>query len=574
LIVFISFKNTAKEASSIKAAILPYQLSTTYRQRLEAAVGFISLYLKVSELRRLPVGELFKKLRSPGIECLYLLLEDRNSMALLPVLKMMAAISGARKLLIVMPDFSVTSFTRVSTFLELIRFTLATIHGQYVLRRFQLGLNHLLKIPLETVTPMAINRVLYLRTNLWYGVKVGGSVGHVAGIVNGLNRQGFAVDYVASELLPLIDAQVSAYLVKPLTAYGWPPEINSYRFGHGFARQIQKMGIPKPGFIYQRLSIADYTGPKLARTFKVPLVVEYNGSEVWAANNWGNPLHYSSLAAKAEMVCLRRTHLISVISEVLREDLITRGIPADNIFYYPNCIDPRLFNPERFDESSRRTIRAKYGITTDATVVTFIGTFGDWHGVDILALTIRQLIERDDAWVIKHRVHFLMIGDGLKMTKVLEILADERYRPYYTLTGLVDQDQAPAYLATADILVAPHIPNPDGSRFFGSPTKLFEYMAMGKGIVASDLEQIGQILNRSIRTDSLPEQIPAENDPRMAVLCKPGDPDSLGAGIRFLAERADWRAHLGKNARTEVLAKYTWERHINALLERVKQVGK
>lgn len=536
--------------------------------------GPISAWLKISELRRLPLKEVFKKLRSSDIESIYLLLEDRNSMALLPVLKIIAAISGVKRRFIVFPDLSLKTFTRFSVFMDLIKIILASLHGQYILKRFQWESNFLLKAPLQEAKPARSNRgVYFLRTNLWYGVKTGGSVGHIAGVVNGLSRQGYKVHYIASELLPLIDPQVTAHPIKPLMAYGLPPEVNSYRFSHAFTRQLIDMNAAHPAFIYQRLSIGDFTGPKLARKLKIPLVIEYNGSEVWVANNWGTPLRYGKLATKAEMVCLRHAHLIVVVSEVLKEALTARGIPATKILCYPNCIDPVLFNPDGFDEQSRQSIRQRHGISADATVVTFIGTFGQWHGVDILAETIRRMIQEDEMWLKKHRLHFLLIGDGLKMPKVLEVLADEHDKPYFTLTGLIDQDQAPAYLAASDILAAPNIPNPDGSRFFGSPTKLFEYMAMGKGIVASDLEQIGQVLNPGLPWDSLPESGPDQDDPALAVLCKPGDIDSLRIGIRFLAEHADWRIHLGKNARAEVSAKYTWDRHVKAILERVARMG-
>jgi len=546
-------------------------LSLRFRQRLESKIGPISVWLKVSELRRLPLREVFKTLRSPDIESVYLLLEDSNSMALLSVLKTITAISNTKRRFVVLPDLSLKTFNRFSVFIDLLKIILASLHGQYVLKRFQWGLSLLLKAPLQTLKPTGNSRVFFLRTNLWYGVKAGGSVGHIAGVVNGLNRLDYEVHYVASELLPLIDTKVIAHQLKPLRAFGLPPEINPYRFSHGIVGQIRGMNIDKPGFIYQRLSIGDYTGPKLARMMKVPLVVEYNGSEVWVANNWGTPLRYGKLATVAEMVCLRHAHLIVVVSEVLKEELITRGIPAARILCYPNCIDPLLFNPERFDESTTASIRHRYGIGADATVVTFIGTFGEWHGVDILAQTIRQMVDEDEAWLKEHRLHFLMIGDGLKMAKVKEILADECYKPYFTLTGLIDQDQAPVYLAASDILAAPHIPNPDGSRFFGSPTKLFEYMAMGKGIIASNLEQIGQVLNPGIHFDSLPESGPDEADQALAVLCKPGDINSLWTGIRFLTEQLNWRNHLGKNARAEVCAKYTWNRHVKAILERVPQ---
>ena len=91
------------------------------------------------------------------------------------------------------------------------------------------------------------------------------------------------------------------------------------------------------------------------------------------------------------------------------------------------------------------------------------------------------------------------------MNDVKEILGEFLSSSFVCLTGIVPQKDAPKYLVASDILVSPHIPNADGSRFFGSPTKLFEYMAMGKAIIASDLEQIGEILKNRVykRSDFL-----------------------------------------------------------------------
>ena len=49
----------------------------------------------------------------------------------------------------------------------------------------------------------------------------------------------------------------------------------------------------------------------------------------------------------------------------------------------------------------------------------------------------------------------------------------------------------PAYLDACAILLSPHVPMPAGSAFFGSPTKLFDYMAMEKAIAASRLDRFG-----------------------------------------------------------------------------------
>src|SRR5206468_9930424 len=115
--------------------------------------------------------------------------------------------------------------------------------------------------------------------------------------------------------------------------------------------------------------------------------------------------------------------------------------------------------------------------------------------------------------------------------RVKEVLR-EVPRELYTLVGLVPQGEAPSYLAAADVLLSPHVANPDGTRFFGSPTKLFEYMAMGRAIVASELEQIGEVLAGShhVGRDGMPptERTLARS---LGLLVTPGSQDELIAAI-------------------------------------------
>jgi glycosyltransferase involved in cell wall biosynthesis len=140
-----------------------------------------------------------------------------------------------------------------------------------------------------------------------------------------------------------------------------------------------------------------------------------------------------------------------------------------------------------------------------------------------------------------------------------------------TLTGLVEQDEAPAYLAACDILLSPHVPNPDGSRFFGSPTKLFEYMAMARPIVASDLDQIGQVLRPALASDGSPTG--GGTDEALAVLVRPGERDDLLRGLSLLVEHPELRNRLGHNARRQVLSRYTWTRNVEEVLHRLEAVA-
>jgi len=140
------------------------------------------------------------------------------------------------------------------------------------------------------------------------------------------------------------------------------------------------------------------------------------------------------------------------------------------------------------------------------------------------------------------------------ISEVKKIIEEDKVNKYVSFTGIVPQKESPKYLAACDILASPHIPNSDGTPFFGSPTKLFEYMAMGKGIVASNLDQIGEVLK----------------DGETAILVKPGDVEDLAKGIQNLIDNPKLRKSVGESARKEVVKYYTWDKHVERILEKLK----
>ncbi|MBD2127292.1 glycosyltransferase family 4 protein [Microcoleus sp. ZQ-A2] len=549
-------------------ALIVYPLSQDFRNHFEKSVGSTPTYLNLPELRRLPLPELIRTLRSLKANYLFLPIEDVNSRAILPILEAIAAVSDARIIEVVHPDLKRDRISRAKAGLSIMALTGASVAAQLAMLNCKRELLKLAQQPRISVSPHPVQHLLYLNANLWFGVKAGGSIGHIAGVVNALMEQNYAVDFASVGEGVMLNSGVNIHLLQPPKAFSIPSELNYYRFQRMVVEQIRRFASQRHySFIYQRLSIANYAGVVLSREMKVPLVLEYNGSEAWVAKNWGRPLQYHDLAVLVEEVCLKHAHLIVTVSDVLRDELIERGVERDRIACYPNCIDPNVFNPGRFSQEECDRLRQRYGIAKDAIVATFIGTFGQWHGVDVLAAAIRQMIDHHADWLRERKLHFLLVGDGLKMPKVREILAGETYPSFVTLTGLVKQEEAPAYLAASDILLSPHLPNGDGSRFFGSPTKLFEYMAMGKAIVASDLEQIGQVLHNSLRVNHFPSNEPRGDETELAVLAQPGDKQALIDGIHFLVENPEWRVSLGQNARTEALSRYTWTHHVKTIIE-------
>ena len=327
----------------------------------------------------------------------------------------------------------------------------------------------------------------------------------------------------------------------------------------------------RPDFIYQRYTLNDMSGVLLRRRLGIPLVLEFNGSEVWAQRHWGQRLRFERLASAIERINLEQADLVVVVSEALVEQAVELGASRERILFYPNCVDPKVFDPARFGPEERGRVRESLGVPPAGNLLTFVGTFGQWHGTDVLASAIRRLIDDDRSWLEGHGVHVLFVGDGALAPRVRSILGSSQGAPFVTLAGLQPQGETPRILAASDVLLAPHVPNPDGTPFFGSPTKLFEYMAMGKLIVASDLDQIGWVL-KGWRPGTPPPDGRASS--AAALLVEPGSVDALEQGIRRAVEMPSAeREALSSTARRLALESFTWDKNVAAVLARTRAMS-
>ena len=515
-----------------------------------------------------------RKLRSLDATSLLLPIEDELSRCILPLLRGIAAVAAADSVSIVHPDLRIEPVRRssaVGAMAGLARASIAAARDMAGCARELAALNAAPRTPHRLENGAT---ALYINANLWFGMKAGGSIGHVAGVANALSEKGWQVLLASPSASTMLRPDVGTLRLRVPDVFGLPFEKSYYTFHRSVVAQLERHRFAnRPAFIYQRMSPANYAGVVLSRQLGVPLVLEYNGSEVWVGKNWGRGFRYPQVASAAENACLRHADLVVTVSDVLADELVERGVSADRIVWYPNCVDPTIFDPSRFSDDACQALRQRLGIARDAVVVMFIGTFGQWHGVDVFANAIRSMVDRDAAALRAAKAHFVLVGDGVKMGAVRDALPASVQRSFVTMTGLVPQDEAPGYLAIADVVVSPHVPNSDGSRFFGSPTKLFEYMALGKAMVASDLDQIGEILKSSIHVDALPACDPDRDERRLAVLCKPGDVEGLTRAIRFAASHSEWRRALGRNARAEALGRYTWSHHVSAILDRLSSLS-
>jgi glycosyltransferase involved in cell wall biosynthesis len=401
--------------------------------------------------------------------------------------------------------------------------------------------------PAAPASAMEVQRVLYVRADLGAELTVGGSLAHIHGVLSGLARRRCQVRLVTPAAVAGVPRKVSTVVVPPDERYDLSVELPHLAYNTILAgRCAELIAEERPDLIYHRHALGCYAVAEIARRDNVPLVVEYNGPEVWVAKHWGAARRHLGLFAEIERRSLRAADLVVAVSRALAEPLHAAGVPDDRILINPNGVDPDRFDPARF-AAIRPRVRSNLGASEDSVLVGFVGTFGPWHGADVLAEAICRVPDQT------YDLRFLFIGEGPGSERVSDILRNGGRLDRVAFTGAVPFDDVPEWLAACDLCVSPHVPNPDGSTFFGSPTKLFEYMAGGRAIVASELGQIGEVLEHG----------------RNAWLVPPGDPDALARAIVHLVYEPRLRLALGRAARSDAVRAHSWNAHVGRILGRL-----
>jgi len=387
--------------------------------------------------------------------------------------------------------------------------------------------------------------IAYLRATPAAGTQPGGATSHINGVVNALVSLAAEIAFLSNdEIAGLNKASVSFQKIPPDPAVMPRSAFDVYN-GMAFSAAVAYLiADSPPDFIYQRYSRFSWAGVEAGLRSNVPLFLEYNGSEVWIGKHWDRTEELE-LLERCERLNLRAASRIFVISEVERNNLLNAGVDDEKIIVNPNGVDADEFRPNVGGREARETL----GIPADTTVAGFLGTFGPWHGVLALAEAI-ALTPKDAS------LHFVLIGDGSLRGEVERMLGVSGDLDRVTFTGSVSHDRVPAMLDACDILVSPHVPLADGSDFFGSPTKLFEYMSMGKGIVASRLGQIGDVLIHN----------------ETALLVEPGNAAELRDAILSLTRDEAHNRSLGETARSIAVSRHTWRQNAERVIEAFKSL--
>lgn len=415
-------------------------------------------------------------------------------------------------------------------------------------------------LPVGLQEPSATNPIdgvgVYLRTDYWAPINTGGSYGHTCYVAKELAAT--TRDFVCfmSNRFGLLDELGLAQRVVP-TPSPTCDETSLIRANGSYyefiARQVSQL---QPVYIYERICLGNFVGARLSQELGIPYIIEYNGSEISMRRSFDSgDFEYERFFLKAEEAAFRQASLISVISEAVRDDLLRRGIPHKKIMVNPNGVDLQAYAP--MEPHTRTLLRRELGYKPSDRVVGFIGTFGGWHGIDVLAKALPLICQRDE------NIRFLLIGDGNFKHLIDDSIRRHNLGSRVVCTGRVPHQRGAQLLGACDIYASPHSSHMVDSRFFGSPTKLFEYMAMGGGIVASDLEQIGEVLSPALHATSLADSFLVTHE--RSILCTPGSVGEFVDAVVFLSNRPEICETIGRNAREAAETDFSWRSHIARL---------
>lgn len=415
-------------------------------------------------------------------------------------------------------------------------------------------------VPFQQVRPN--RRGVYLRTDFWAPIDAGGSYGHTCYVAKWLAATTAGLTCFMPHRYSLLDELGLDQVVMESPFREWP-EIHIVRASQA-VRFALKAGLEalRPAYIFERLCLGNFAGAQLSQELGIPYIVEYNGSEISMKRSFaGSGYEYEAHYLRAEQAAFLQATLITVVSEPIKEDLVARGIDPAKILVNPNGADPDAYAP--LAERERAKLRQELGFGDTDRVIGFTGTFGGWHGIDVLADSLASVCKR----VAEAR--FLLIGDGNYRHLVDDAIRRHGLEDRVRVTGRVAQREGARLLQACDLFVSPHNAHMVDRRFFGSPTKIFEYMALERGIVATDLEQIGQVLSPALRVEDLAEREVANSagdlERERSVLCEPGDRESFVEATCYLAAHPGVSAALGRNARRAILEVFGWKQHVERI---------
>lgn len=318
--------------------------------------------------------------------------------------------------------------------------------------------------------------------------------------------------------LPILRREHSSYF-----RFSWHGIFNFFLFLHLLLRKLYSE--TQTVLFLRHIKLADFV-LKLRKFLNIPVIFEVH--EIF---------HLSTLNKRKrekirelEYRVYNKADAIVCISQSIKKYLANTGMRQEFVHVIHDAVKKEWFNIKN---------RASSG-----SYICYTGNLYPWKGIDTLISAMKYL--PDETLVI--------VGGGNRLDELKNMAKTVGVANRVKFIGAVSHSSVAEYLSQAKIAVLPNIS--DGPSQFSSPLKLFEYMACGLPIVASDLPVFREILI----------------DKNNAVLFEPGNPKALAMRIKELTANPELAARLASTARKKA-ENYTYEKRARRISDVVKTIS-
>ena len=303
---------------------------------------------------------------------------------------------------------------------------------------------------------------------------------HVEELTKALKKLGHEIIMVSPQISETKEFGSEGGLVKTLKQYMPKAIYELMEFGYSFYAYFKlskAIKEHKPDVIYERYNLFLPTGIWIKKKYKLPFLLEVN-APLYDERKKYDGIALNTLARWTERYAWKNADYVLPVTQVLANRVIEEGTPEHRISVIPNGIDEDKFGSIPDIEVAKKSLGLEGKL-----VLGFTGFVRDWHGLDRVVEIVANHPEQNR--------HLLLVGDG-PARESIELKAKElKVEDKLTITGIIGRDEVAKYVAAFDIALQPDVVD------YASPLKLFEYLALGRAVIAPDKDNIKEILTHS-----------------------------------------------------------------------------
>ena len=373
--------------------------------------------------------------------------------------------------------------------------------------------------------------------------EMSGPRSRVLGLIKGFESQSWSVEQ---------------FIVGDRTPQKWSAKGSGAAVSKGFARtlaiDIVRMGLglynswrswreigQKVDWVFEYAATLQCLGWIFQRQ-GIPWILQVEALLYYEAKEERKALVLDSIAKKLELWSYRQCDVIACVSATLKEILVTEiGIDPHKIVLVPNGVDVEFLDPQ---------LHQPKRVFSDFTIG-FVGSLYSWAGLDLLLEAIAELK------TVGYNLSLVIVGDGEMMSTWAQQAIDLGIEQQVKFIGRVSWQEVPQYIAGCDAGYSGQIQLQMGKMYL-SPMKLYEYMSMGKPVVASAFEDARRLVKEG----------------QTGFLYPPGDKQALKQSLIAAYEAKERLPAMGQQARQQIEREHSWSNRVQHLLEGAEAILK